>query len=214
MELQWVLAPLGPTFSNVFLCYHGKIWLQNCSSKFKPVIYKKQVDDTILIFCSKYNIEKFRNYLNRQHKNFRFRFTSETEHGNSILFLNIIISSNNKKFTTLVYCKPSSSGVFTNFGKFIPKSSNYNLLFTLLHRAFKFCSNFEHLHQEIDKLKTVFRSSKSSVDFIIKRYLDEVFIKKELALKASKKELIYVLCLVQKSHCSRELVQLTLQKVT
>ena len=41
MELQWVLAPLGPTFSNVFLCYHGKIWLQNCSSKFKPVIYKK-----------------------------------------------------------------------------------------------------------------------------------------------------------------------------
>ena len=31
--------PLGPTLANVFLCYHEKIWLQNCPSKFKLVIY-------------------------------------------------------------------------------------------------------------------------------------------------------------------------------
>ena len=202
MELQWVPAPLGPTFTNVFLCYHGGIWLQNCPSKFKPVIYKKCVDDTVLIFRSKHNIEKFRNYLNRQNKNIRFRFTYDTENGNFILFLDIRISSNNKKFTTSVYRKPASSGVFTNFGSFIPKSYNYNLLFTLLHRAFKLCSDFEHFYQEIDKLKTIYRYTKSSVDFSVKRYLDKVFIKKELVLKASKKELIYVLRLVEKSHCS------------
>ena len=183
IELQWVPAPLGPTFSNVFLCYHGEIWLQNCPSKFKPVIYKKCVDDTILIFRSKHNIEKFRNYLNRQHKNIRFRFTSETENGNSILFLDIRISSDNKKFTTSVYRKPSSSGVFTNFGSFISKSYNYNLLFILLHRAFKLWSDFEHFCQKIDKLKTIYRYPKSSVGFSVKRYLDKVFIKKELVLK-------------------------------
>ena len=143
---------LGPTLANVFLCYHEKIWLQNCPSEFKPVIYRRYVDDTFLLFRSKHHIEKFRNYLNRQHKN--IKFTSETENENSISFLDIKITRDNNKFMTSVYRKPTFSGVFTNFESFIPKSYKYNLLFTLLHR---------------------------------------VFIKKEVVLKASKKELICVL---------------------
>ena len=45
-------------------------------------------------------------------------------------------------------------------------------------------------------LKTIFENNgypKSFVDFCIKKYLDKVFIKKEVVLKASKKELICVL---------------------
>ena len=67
---------------NVFLCYHEQIWLQNCPSEFKPVIYRRYVDDTFLLFRSKHHIKKFRNYLNRKHKN--IRFTSEIENENSI----------------------------------------------------------------------------------------------------------------------------------
>ena len=96
---------------------------------------------------------------------------------------------------TSVYCKPTFSGVFTNFGSFIPESYKYNLLFTLLHMAFKLCSKFERFHQEIDKLKTVFENNgypKNFVDFCIKKYLDKFFIKKEVVLKASKKELLCV----------------------
>ena len=97
---------------------------------------------------------------------------------------------------TSVCRKPILSGVFTNFGSFIPNSHKYNLLFTLLHRTFKLCSNFECFHQEIDKLKTILENngySKSFVDFCMKKYLDKVFIKKEVVLKASKKELICIL---------------------
>ena len=43
-------SPLGPTLANVFLCYHEKIWLQNCPSEFKPVNYRRYVDDTFLLF--------------------------------------------------------------------------------------------------------------------------------------------------------------------
>ena len=60
---------------------------------------------------------------------------------------------------TSVYCKLTFSGVFTNFGSFIPNSYKYKLLFTLLDRAFKLCSNFERFHQEIDKLKTIFEKN-------------------------------------------------------
>ena len=33
-------SSLGPTLVNAFLCYHEKVCLQNCSSEFKPVIYR------------------------------------------------------------------------------------------------------------------------------------------------------------------------------
>ena len=72
----------------------------------------------------------------------------------------------------------------------IPKSCKYDLLFTLLHRPFKLCSNFELFHQKFDKLKTSFENNgypKSFVDFCIKKHLDKVFIKKEVVLTASKK---------------------------
>ena len=52
-------SPLGATVADVFLCYHEKIWLQNSSSEFKPVIYRRYVDDTFLLFRSKHHIEKF-----------------------------------------------------------------------------------------------------------------------------------------------------------
>ena len=143
---------------------------------------------------TKHHIEKFRNHLNRQHKN--IRFTSKIENENSISFLDIKISRDNNKFTTSVYRKPTFSRVLTNFGSFILKSYKCNLLFTLLHRAFKISSNFELFHQETDKLKTIFKSNgypKSFVDLCIKKWLDKVFIKKGVVLTASKKELICVL---------------------
>ena len=52
-------SPLGPTLANFFLCYHEKIWLENCPSEFKPVIYRRYVDETFLLFRSKHHIEKF-----------------------------------------------------------------------------------------------------------------------------------------------------------
>ena len=96
-------SPLGPTLANIFLCYHENIWLQDCSSEFKHVINRKYVDDTFLRFCSKHHIEKFRSYLNRQHKN--IRFTSEIENENSVSFIVIKISRDNNKFTTSVTTK-------------------------------------------------------------------------------------------------------------
>ena len=51
-------SPLGPTLANVFLCHHENIWLQNYRSEFKPVVYRRYVDDTFLLFRSKHHIEK------------------------------------------------------------------------------------------------------------------------------------------------------------
>lgn len=42
--------PLGPTVTNVFLSFKELKWLEHCSSEFKPVLYRKYVDDTFVLF--------------------------------------------------------------------------------------------------------------------------------------------------------------------
>ena len=34
-------SPLAPTFANLFLCHHEKLWLDNSPSEFKPVLYRR-----------------------------------------------------------------------------------------------------------------------------------------------------------------------------
>ena len=143
-------SPLGATFVNIFLCLHKILWLEKCLPEFRPVIYKRYVDDNFLLFHNINQIENFKYYLNLQHAN--IKFNSDIDMNNSLFFLNIKIVRENNKFTTSVYCKPTFSAVCTNIERFIPNSHKYALIFALLHRASKLCSNFELFHHEIENL--------------------------------------------------------------
>ena len=138
-------SPVGPNFANIFLWVHTIFWLENCTPEFRPVINKRCVDETFLLFPNTNQFKKFKYYLILQHAN--IKFTSEIEMNSSLVFLDIKIDRENNKFTTSVYCKSKFSGVFTNFEGFIPNAYKYALIFTLLHRAFKLCSNFQIFHQ-------------------------------------------------------------------
>ena len=107
---------LGPTLANVFMCHFENIWLENCPSYFKPIVYRRFVDDIFLLSWSKDHVEKFRNYLNKQHKN--IKFTSEIEENGSLSFLDIKISRENNKFVASVYRKPTFLWSFHQFWKF------------------------------------------------------------------------------------------------
>ena len=150
-------SPLGSTLANVFMCHFEKIWLENCPTHFKPIVYRRFVDDTFLLFQTKDHVEKFKNYLNKQHKN--IKFTSEIEENGSLSFLDITITRENNKFVTSVYRKPTFSGVFTNFESFIPEMHKRGLIETLLHRSFRLCSSCKNFHQEIEILKSIFKQS-------------------------------------------------------
>ena len=88
--------PLGPTLANAFLCYHEKRWLSDCPSDFKPITYKRYVDDTFLIFRSPDHISKFLDYLNNKHPN--IKFTSEIENNECLPFLDISVKRENNHF--------------------------------------------------------------------------------------------------------------------
>ena len=43
-------SPLGPVIANAFMCHHEETWLRDCPSDFKPVMYKRYVDDCFFYF--------------------------------------------------------------------------------------------------------------------------------------------------------------------
>ena len=45
-----MVSPLGPTLVNVFMCHFENIWLENCPTQFKPVVYRRYVGDKFLLF--------------------------------------------------------------------------------------------------------------------------------------------------------------------
>ena len=121
-------------------------------------------------------IEKFKYYL--QHTN--ITFTTEIEKNNLLSFLDIKMIRENK-FTTSVYRKITFSSVFVNFESFVSNLYKYSLIFALLHRGFKICSNFELCHQELENLRNIFRKNGYSVNFTdscIKKYLYNFYVKK------------------------------------
>ncbi|XP_069993521.1 uncharacterized protein [Penaeus vannamei] len=42
--------PLGPSYANAFLCHHEQDWLEQCPLEFKPLHYRRYIDDTFLLF--------------------------------------------------------------------------------------------------------------------------------------------------------------------
>ena len=69
--------PLGPTLANVFMSHFENIFLENCPSQFKPVVNRRYVDYTFLLFRSTEHVDKFRKHLNKQHKNIVSTFEIE-----------------------------------------------------------------------------------------------------------------------------------------
>ena len=96
-------SPLGLTLANASLCHSEKEWMDSCPIHFKLMIYKRYVDDILVLFSSKEHLQPLVNYMNKQSK--CLKFTSEAENDNSYSFLDIKITRHNQKFKTCVYRK-------------------------------------------------------------------------------------------------------------
>ena len=106
------------------------MWLNKCPDEFRPVYFRRYVDDILALFFPPDRIEKFKNYLNSKHRN--IRFTCENEHNNSMAFLDFLIIKTRNGFKRSVYHKPTFSGVYSNFNSFISKDYKLGLIFSLL----------------------------------------------------------------------------------
>ena len=69
------------------------------------------------------------------------QFSMETEKENKLSFLGVEIICKQGKFITTVYRKPTFSGVYSNFESFLPSIYKFGMVYTLVYRYFRICSN-------------------------------------------------------------------------
>ena len=145
-------SPLGLTLTNIFL-YHKSNWLKDCPKNFKPVYYKRYLDDIFVLFNKPEHALFVLEFLNKKHKN--MKFSIEIEINGSLSFLDVKIFWENGKFVDSVFRKETFSGLYTNFISFIPLECKFGLVHTLLNRCFNLSSDFLKFHHEVDKLKKI-----------------------------------------------------------
>ena len=143
-------SPIGPTLANAFLVYHEKSWLEHCPLEYRPLHYRRYLDDILVLFNSAEHLKRFHSYLNSCHLN--VSFVMESEKDNRMSFLGVNIIREKDKFTSSAYCKPTFSGIYTHFDKFLPSSDKIGLFYTLLYRCFRICSDWTKFHPEFVKL--------------------------------------------------------------
>ena len=167
--------PLGPTFANIFLAFHEKSWLETCPSEFKPVFFRRYVDDCFILFSSADHIPKFLSFLNSKHPN--IKFTSEVENNCKISFLDCLVTRVNDKFETSTFRKSTFTGLGTSFFSFIPFSFKLNGIKTLINRGYKVTSNCVSRNSEFNFLKQFFFNNgfpSSLVQSQINKFLNNV----------------------------------------
>ena len=166
-------SPLGPSFANAFLCHHEQVWLNNCPPEFKPVLYRRYMDDTFVIFRHPSHITLFLDYLNSRHPN--IKFTHEVEVDHRLPFLDTLINNHSTYLSTGVYRKPTFTGLGTNFLSFTPFKYKTNSITTLLNRAYNICSSWVSFHSETTFLRNYFRNNKYPshiFDKLLNRFLN------------------------------------------
>ena len=187
-------SPLGPSFANAFLCKHEHVWLKECPTAFKPVYYKRYVDDTFLLFKSEDHVKPFLEYLNSRHN--CIKFTHELEVNQRLNFLDISIERQNGHFATSVYRKPTFSGLYTNFDSFLPSDYKIGLVRTLLYRGFEICSNWTNFHVEWEFLRNTLHKNGygfNLLDSCMKTFLDKKFGPNQVKTTVSTKQFLLVL---------------------
>ncbi|XP_070000275.1 uncharacterized protein [Penaeus vannamei] len=111
-------SPLGPSYANAFLCYHEHNWLIQCPPEFKPIYYRRYIDDTFVMFKHLLHVNLFLNYLNSKHQS--IKFTCETQQNNQLPFLDMYVTNDNGRFHTSIYRKPTFTGLGLHFLSNIP----------------------------------------------------------------------------------------------
>ena len=183
---------LGPTFADIFMISLEKIIFTTCPEEFRPVFYRRYVDDTFALFRDPSHAPRFLEFINNLHNN--INFTMETESDNKLPFLDVLVTRNNSMFCTSVFRKETFTGLGMNFYSSCIKKFKLNSINTLLYRAYEVCSTFQSLHIEFEFLRDYLLKKKFPnfcIDKHISRFLDSKYHPKE-NLPTVPKEIKYV----------------------
>ena len=181
-------SPLAPILANLFLAQLEQSWLsEECS----PLYYSRYVDDCICLFDNQDKINRFHEFLNKQHPNLKFT----TEVGNDKLaFLDVLINTE-PNLTTSIYRKDTYTGILLNYDAICPKQWKNGLVYGMLHRAYTVADCWNVFHNEVNKISLIFVNNgypKKMIERVVHKFIDKkINVKEDKCTDNSDKDTIY-----------------------
>ena len=160
---------LGPVLAGIFMFELERTILPTLREHMSP--WKRYVDDTIS-YIKEESIEHVLSKLNGYHDN--IEFTHEIQNDGKLPFLDVLVIRKDCEVETTVYRKSTNNNIYLHWELFSPTTWKRGTLQTLFSRAFKVCSNNQHLQNEIKHLKKVFRDINGYPNWIIEQTIDKV----------------------------------------
>ena len=117
-----------------------------------PSVYRRNVDDTFLIFGTKEDSIAFFDFMNAQNDN---KYTKEDKDNNMSSFLDVLVTRVDGTLCTSVYRKHTFSGLFMKYDSFVPIEYKCTLVYGLINRSWKICSSVESFENEVKFLKNI-----------------------------------------------------------
>ena len=102
-------SPLGPSMPNICMCSLEQKYLNGCPSEFKPVLYRRYVDDTFCLFKHRDHIDKFLEYINNFHSN--ITFTVDIEEETKPPLLDVLVTCDETGCSTSLYHTTTFTGL-------------------------------------------------------------------------------------------------------
>ena len=171
-------SPLAPLLAEWFVSgIEQKIF--EADTTFKPLFYRRYVDDIFAIFEKPEDRDQFFEMLNKMHKNLTFTMETTTS---SLPFLDISVTINGGRFDTQVYRKPTNTGVQMNFNSMAPRKWKRSLVNYMLLRAYRLSSNYNFFQSETVKIREILiKNSYPShlIDEMIRKFTDRFKIESQ-----------------------------------
>jgi hypothetical protein len=180
-------SALSPVVANIFLTDFERKHLDTCPIEFKPLFYRRYLDDTFILFKSELQSVNFFQYFNSRHP--QICFTKEDEQENKLSFLDVTVTRTGNSFNTSVFRKDTFTGLGTNYFSNIYHRYKISSFYTLIHRAFLISSSFASFHNEISFLRSFAQNNCFPIktfNFLVKRFLDNRYSNRLPILTASK----------------------------
>ena len=168
-------SPLSPVLAGIFMVELERTILPALREHMST--WKRFVDDTIS-YIKEESIELVLSKLNGYYDN--MEFTYETGNDGKLPFLDVLVIRKDYKVETTVYRKSTNNDIYLHWQSFSRTAWKRGTLQTLVSRAFKVCSNDQHLQNEIKHLKKVFRDINGYSNWIIKQTIEKVKNRNEM----------------------------------
>ena len=148
-------SPLGPTFSDFYMCDLETRVLSN--TELKPSTYFRYVDDIYVVVRSEEHPIEIKNEMQN---NSILQFTYELSLNRTIPFLDVQISvKDGDEYVTKVYRKTTDLGKCINPQVECPERYKLGAVRAYLNREFQVCSSQEVIDTEIIKTKQILINS-------------------------------------------------------